>query len=352
GTVTVSWKTRNNGAEPAEGTWSDRIIVRNLDTNEVIGNILLDDDVGALAPGGERVRQTTITLPEGNDGVGRIGFSLALDVTNAVNELNTSGSAEVNNAASVEITSGLAPYTDLVVTDIAATPASGWKPGDKVTVTWTTTNEGSLATAGGFSERLVVRNATGNQNIVLATIASEGTLGAGESRTGSYEVTWPQGLTAHGNMQFTVTTDILDGVVEANAAGTGESNNVTVASTVSAPDLTISNLTIAETDPAAGDTITLTWDENNIGNADTLAGWSDRVYVQNLDTGDVLLDTTVAALTTLAAGATRQKTFAFALPHGDRSVGSIRVTVYGDRGSGGAGGTVREVAPGHNAEGN
>src|SRR5690606_2084026 len=210
----------------------------------------------------------------------------------------------------------------------------------------------SLATAGGFSERLVVRNATGNQNIVLATIASEGTLGAGESRTGSYEVTWPQGLTAHGNIQFTVTTDILDGVVEANAAGTGESNNVTVASTVSAPDLTISNLTIAETDPAAGDTITLTWDENNIGNADTLAGWSDRVYVQNLDTGDVLLDTTVAALTTLAAGATRQKTFAFALPHGDRSVGSIRVTVYGDRGSGGAGGTVREVAPGHNAEGN
>src|SRR5690606_22460586 len=285
GTVTVSWKTRNNGAEPAEGTWSDRIIVRNLDTNEVIGNILLDDDVGALAPGGERVRQTTITLPEGNDGVGRIGFSLALDVTNAVNELNTSGSAEVNNAASVEITSGLAPYTDLVVTDIAATPASGWKPGDKVTVTWTTTNEGTLATTGGFSERLVVRNATGNQNILLATIASQGALGPGESRTGTHEVTWPAGLSAHGSFQLTVTTDILDQVSEANPAGTGETNNATVATAISAPDLTIANLAISESDPSAGDTITLTWDETNGGNADTLAAWTDRVYVQNIDTG-------------------------------------------------------------------
>src|SRR5690606_6660945 len=186
----------------------------------------------------------TITLPEGNDGVGRIGFSLALDVTNAVTELNVSGNAEVNNAASVEVTSQLSPYTDLVVSDIAAEPASGWKPGDKVTVTWTTTNVGTLATAGGFSERLVVRNATGNQNIVLATVASDGALGAGESRTGTYEVTWPQGLAAHGNIQFTVTTDILDGVVEANDAGTGESNNATVANIVSAPDLIIANLTI------------------------------------------------------------------------------------------------------------
>src|SRR5690606_25376722 len=149
----------------------------------------------------------------------------------------------------------------------------------------------TLATAGGFSERLVVRNATGNQNIVLATVASDGALGAGESRTGTYEVTWPQGLAAHGNIQFTVTTDILDGVVEANDAGTGESNNATVANIVSAPDLIIANLTITETDPAAGDTITLTWDETNLGNADTHAGWNDRVYVQNLDTGQVLLDT-------------------------------------------------------------
>ena len=95
-------------------------------------------------------------MPEGNDGVGRIGFSLAVDVTNVVQENNVSGSAESNNAASVEVTSQLSPFTDLVVTDIAAAPASGWKPGDKVAVTWTTTNQGTLATPGGFSERLVV----------------------------------------------------------------------------------------------------------------------------------------------------------------------------------------------------
>ena len=98
---------------------------------------LIDDGGGTLAPAADRTRQTTITLPEGNDGVGRIGFSLAVDVTNVVQENNVSGSAESNNAASVEVTSQLSPFTDLVVTDIAAAPASGWKPGDKVAVTWT-----------------------------------------------------------------------------------------------------------------------------------------------------------------------------------------------------------------------
>ncbi|HEY6816092.1 MAG TPA: CARDB domain-containing protein, partial [Croceibacterium sp.] len=351
-TVTFSWKTRNTGTEPATGAWSDRVIVRNLDTNEVIGNLLIDDTGGTLAPGAERVRQTSFTLPAGNDGVGRIGFSLALDVTNAVTEQNPGGTAEANNAASVEITSALAPFADLVVTDIVAQPASGWKPGDVVTFTWTTTNEGNQDIAGGFSERIQIRNASGNQNLVVATVAAEEPLAAGASRTGTYQFTWPAGLAAHGSFEFTVTTDILDEVAEANAGATGETNNASVATAVSAPDLTLANLAIAQSAPSAGDTITLTWNESNLGNADTLAGWTDRVHVQNLDTGEVLLDTTVASLTALSAGVTRQKTFAFALPEGDRSVGRMRVTVFTDRAAGGGGATVREVATGYNAEGN
>src|SRR5690606_38640073 len=141
-------------SETATGPWSDRVIVRNLDTNAVIGNILVDDTGGPLAAGAERARQMTFTLPAGNEGVGRIGFSLALDASNAVTEQNASGSAEANNAANVQITSELSPFVDLVVSEIAAQPAAGWKPGDTVTVTWKTTNEGTQSILGGFSERI------------------------------------------------------------------------------------------------------------------------------------------------------------------------------------------------------
>src|SRR5690606_13072573 len=65
-TVTFTWKTRNSGTETATGSWSDRIIVRNLDTDAVIGNILVDDTGGPLAAGAERARQATFTLPAGN----------------------------------------------------------------------------------------------------------------------------------------------------------------------------------------------------------------------------------------------------------------------------------------------
>src|SRR3546814_4514410 len=100
----------------------------------------------------------------------------------------------------------------------------------------------------------------------------------------------PEGLTAHGQFTFTVTTDVLDQVGEAHDAGTGETNNAPVATITSAPDLTISDLAIGNGAPLAGDTITRTWTEANIGNAPTLACWNTLVMVKSLPTGQTLLD--------------------------------------------------------------
>src|SRR3546814_16313444 len=88
------------------------------------------------------------------------------------------------------------------------------------------------------------------------------------------------------------------------------------------------------------------------GNAATLAGWNNRVLVQNITTGQTLLDTSVESATQLAAGAERDRSFAFKLPDGAQSVGTIRVTLFADRNAGGSGNAVREVADGRNAEGN
>src|SRR3546814_8316391 len=47
-----------------------------------------------------------------------------------------------------------------------------------------------------------------------------------------------------------------------------------------------------------------------------------------------------------------RSSFAFKLPDGAQSVGTIRVTLFADRNAGGSGNAVREVADGRNAEGN
>src|SRR3546814_13743560 len=118
----------------------------------------------------------------------------------------------------------------------------------------------------GFSERILVRNASSGQQVLLATVPVEA-LAAGESRSGSRTIVWPEGLTAHGQFTFTVITDVLDQVSEANDAGTGETNNATVATITSAPDLTISDLAIGNGAPLAGDWITLTWHDAKMGQA-------------------------------------------------------------------------------------
>ena len=44
----------------------------------------------------------------------------------AVLEVNAGGTAETNNTARINVTSTLAPYPDLVVTDVFPAPGAGW----------------------------------------------------------------------------------------------------------------------------------------------------------------------------------------------------------------------------------
>src|SRR3546814_12135063 len=130
----------------------------------------------------------------------------------------------------------------------------------------------------------------------------------GSSDVCSSDLVWPQGLTAHGRFDFTVTTDILDEAGEANDAGNGESNNIGTATVVSAPDLTIANLAIAEAAPRSGDTITLNWAEANIGHAATLAGWRHALLLVNTPTGPTVVGHHPPSHSPTASRAGRNKT--------------------------------------------
>ncbi len=184
-----------------------------------------------------------------------------------------------------------------------------------------------------------------------------GPLGAGQGAMRHFTITWPSGVTSTGRFEFTVTTDEAGQLFEANAAGTGETNNATQLTIASTPDLQIANLVVTTSNVTAGSPVTVTWNDINTGIAATASGWFDRIEVRNQTTGELLLDTAVfydPALPgngALGAGQSKARTFTFNMPDGSRGVGNIQIAVTADRNTSGAG-TIVEITDPGNAEGN
>ncbi|MCS6853203.1 MAG: hypothetical protein NZ523_00395, partial [Elioraea sp.] len=340
GAIRVSWQLRNAGTAAAEGAWSDRVIVRRVDTGEILATTTLPyaPGAGGLAAGGVVARQATLTLPEGNRGAGSLIVQVTADVTNALEESNRSGTAEQNNGGERAFTSELAPYADVTVTGLAVAPSAGWAPGDAVVVSWTTRNNGTRPITTALSERLTVRNLITGQQVALATLtlpASEASpFSPGEARARTVTVTWPAGLSASGRFEFAVLTDATDAVAEANPAGTGEANNVVSTTITSAPDLVVADLAVVPAAPLSGDVPTITWHDRNLGNAPTPQGWVDRVRVVNTTTNRVLADIAVpydqSALGVLGPGGAVARSATVTLPAGIAGAGTLSITVTAD----------------------
>ncbi|HNK18159.1 MAG TPA: CARDB domain-containing protein, partial [Piscinibacter sp.] len=284
--ATVVWNDRNSGTLETASSWTDRLVVRRVDNGEVLADIRVPYDAaaaGALAAGSSLLRQATFVLPKGNRGAGNLSFTVTADVDNSVAEINVQGLAENNNTASVNLTSALAPYPDLIVTDVTPVPSTAWRAGDAVTVNWKTRNQGDGATVGSWTETLRVRNLTTGQTLLTRDLPYDaavlGDLAAGGESARSTSFTWPAGPSAEGHFEFAVTTDTAGQVFENNAANTAESNNAAALSVVSAPDLKVLNLASDALAPRSGDLITLNWDDLNGGNVPASGGWYDRIKV-------------------------------------------------------------------------
>ena len=298
-------------------------------------------------------------LPHGNRGAGNLRFTLTLDVANDVVETNAQGLAEVNNDATITLASTLAPYPDLVVTDLSPVPAVGWLAGDTVTVTWKTRNQGDGATSGSWIETLGVRNLSNGQTLFTVNVSFDavalGNLAAGGVQDRSAVLTWPSGANANGRIEFTVTTDTASQIFENNLANTAESNNAAQSIILSSPDLIVSNLGSDVLAPRTGDLITLTWDDVNSGNAAIAGGWLDRVLVVNQTTPIQLLNQQVrfdppAGQTTLV-GAIVPRSFSFRVPDGNAGAGNLQIQITADLNTSGIG-TISEVNAGGTGESN
>ncbi|MCB1491569.1 MAG: hypothetical protein KDJ77_07195, partial [Rhodobiaceae bacterium] len=355
--ATVTWTTRNAGSATAAGHFVERLIVRNEDIGAIIAVVDLPYDGSAIGANATRSRTATVALPSGSPGAGNLSFTVITDALNVIAEPTADGLGE-KNRTSITVESALDTLPDLVVENVTVTPADDWEPGDTVTVTWTTRNAGGLATNAQWTEQVRVRNTLRNAEIFLTDLDYDGSaatgtpLGAGESVTRSVDIVWPGGINATGTFNFVVTTDIGDAVLEANDTDTGESNNATTETVVSAADLVVQNLHILETSPTAGGTITIVWDTVNQGSAATPSGWPDRVRVYSYNTGQYVLDTSIlydqGSLGPLEPGARVTRQLQMTLPEGLAGSNRIWIAVEANRSTTGATTIVEALASGGN----
>jgi hypothetical protein len=336
--ITVSWQDVNIGNVAAAAAWSDRLLITNVTTGAIIADQRLDSGVTALAAAGSLARQVTLSLPSGTAGTGQLSVRVITDVDNTLSESNPTGTATSNNSTSVTVTSTLAVYPDLVASNVTATPTGNYTPGEPVTVTWTTTNQGTASTGAlGWTDQLIVRNTTTGDQIATASVVQQdgSPLAAGASVQRSVQIAWPSGGDSTGNFSFVVTTDSTNRIVEANATDSGESNNQDSLGVLSAPDIVVQNLQQqAGSTAQAGGQLTLTWTDANIGTAPTPNAWSDLVQITNQTTGQQLVLVAVPANpgpATLLPGGTFNRSVTITLPDLAAAVGDLTVTVISDR---------------------
>ena len=338
GQVVLSWETFNTGDQATALAWQDRVIVRNVSTNELIANYLVNyDDIGAspLQAGAGRNRQITITLPEGNRGAGDLSFQVTADVANSVAETGSKG--EQNNAAITTIQSTLSAYPDLKLGSLNIEPPRAWVPGTSVTLTWRVSNTGNADIAKAWKDHLQVRNLSTGQLVASADLpyipSVDGTLAAGGFVDRAYTLTWPTGINAAGQFEFVISTDYNADIFENNLQDTAETNNTDIVTIASGPDLLVKNLHTDQATTYAGGLIAIAWETWNEGLSVAPAGFNERIIVTNKTTGEQLLNTGIAYDITqsgagiIASSEFRNRGFNFRLPEGLRGVGEIEIRV-------------------------
>ena len=350
-TVTVQWTDANTGTLATTSSWADRLVVRNLGTNEVLVDMLVPYDAAASGPiagGGSAARQATFVLPDGPRGAGAMSATVTLDIANDVAETNAQGTAELNNVATLPFTAALAPYPDLVVTDVVPTPGTGFLPGTAVYVAWKTRNLGDGIASGAWDETVRIRNLTTGQTLFTLHLPSFAIfpMAPGESSTTasvrsgpSTPAGWggsssPSPSTPPGSSSRTTRPARRRPITPRRSSSSPHPTSLSPPS-----PSTTSPRRAARRSPSPGQT-------SNAGTAQVTAGWFDRVVITNQTTGAQLANQLVGVDASSGNG-TFPRSFVFRVPDGNAGAGTLRIQVTAD-----ANNTITEVNAAGNGESN
>ena len=180
-----------------------------------------------------------------------------------------------NNSSTINVTSTLAPYPDLQVTNVAVTPSAGLQSGSALTISWNDINTGNGSTPVSWTDHIVITNQQ-NGAVILDTMVpydagAIGPLGVNGSAARQFAFTLPDGAVGASSFTVAVTVNGGNNFFEFNAGGTGETNNTsstTFASTLPSgfyPDLHPTNLTISPPALSSGARVTVSWNDVNSG---------------------------------------------------------------------------------------
>ena len=253
----------------------------------------------SIAIGDSRSNQANFIWPTGIDATGNFIISVTTDALMQVEEYQTAD-AETDNTSSIAVTAG----PDIVVKDITLDRAN-YQAGDKVTLSWTESNQGNMPVPTNYQSRVTVRqkNADGSlgQVIIDTSLAfNDNQLAANEHKNRQFSFSLPEGLKGSGDFVVSVTADsTVTGaglIFEVNTTNTAELNNTQTSSlhadTRPYADLTVSSIAVP-TDAKSGYTATVSWTITNQGEKDTSTQkWVDRVILvrngNSLQNGTVL----------------------------------------------------------------
>ena len=337
-TVTVRWRTTNNGTATMTGSFTEQVRIRNTSLHNaptILINSLTYDHatLGDLAPGEGVNRQLTFTWPEGTNGIGVISFEVVTDLEDDLLEGNETNDAEGNNRTDLDVLS--AP--DIVVENLSMNVANP-QSGDTITLSWSVRNAGNAAAPVEWDDRVYVYNGTARTYVTDQNIDFDqeaGTiLAAGASRQRSLTFTLPDGVNGAGALYAVVQLDVnfYQSLLERNVDGTAESNNsmrLDFTSTLRQyANLTVGSPSMEGT-PRAGGTVALSWRIVNQGPVDAGAR-TDRVVLSADDIigndDDIVIGS--SARTTLAAGSFEDVSISLQLPQD--LVGAYKLAVITD----------------------
>lgn len=281
----LKYTVTNQGAFEAKASWWDTIYISTSATPDPATATALVSlqRTANLGPGLSYQRTEIMTLPPCT--TGSYYFFVYTDSRKELFEFDPNGDAEANNISVPKPATVTATPPDLQVTTVTA-PNMG-EAGKAIAMSWTVTNAGTGSTvANSWTDRIYLsRNSTfDNTAQGIGSSTRNGELAAGANYTVNADVTLP--ASASGTYYIFVKTDSSDAVEECdkednNVGSTSVSIEVTNNDPPSTyPDLQISSMD-APSNAFAGDSLLISWQGANGGEADAKPAWSDRVYLSN-----------------------------------------------------------------------
>src|SRR5208337_140141 len=276
--VTLTWNDADTGVLATTGGWNDLVNVVDTTTGATLYSANIPYTGANIQPGSASATlSTSFTLPDGSPGVGSITATVTVNANGAESEYNTAGTAGSNNSSSINFTSTLANYADLVVASgsLAVTPGS-LQSGESATVTWMDENLGDAAVNGAFTDSVLVQQVNGATltYITSGTVSGNPSLGIGAtSGTQSFPFTLPNGTPGTGDIRVPVTTDSGQTIKEYDSSGNPAYSNNSASIDVTATPASYADLVVAPgsvtmtpSSLQSSGSVTVTWNDENQGN--------------------------------------------------------------------------------------